>query len=164
MHPQRVERGLLIEEVADETIVFDRVRHRAHCLNRVAACVWRHCNGHNTAAQIAALATAELGMAIDEQVVEIAWQQLSKAALLQKPSYVPGDKKARREMLRKLAAAAVLVPTVMTVIAPTAAQAASSVNTCAGQSGSDNICRTFSCPGGKTCKNAGGGLAECACK
>ena len=37
--------GLVVRELAEETLVYDEERHRAHCLNRTAALVWRHCDG-----------------------------------------------------------------------------------------------------------------------
>lgn len=160
--PQRLQQRLLIEELADETLIFDRVRHRAHCLNQLAACIWRQCDGKSTVAQIAARVSRELKTPVDEPLVWLGLQRLGRRGLLLKPLPSAADLKSRRDMLRKLAAAAVLVPTVMTVVAPTAAQAASSVDTCTGQIGPDVFCRQFKCTGGQQCRNFAG--QNCTCR
>jgi hypothetical protein len=43
--PQARTEGLTVRELAEETLVYDKERHKAHCLNRTAACVWKHCDG-----------------------------------------------------------------------------------------------------------------------
>jgi hypothetical protein len=43
----------VIQELPDETLVYDLQRNRAHCLNRTAALVWRHCDGQATVADLA---------------------------------------------------------------------------------------------------------------
>ena len=42
MLPVRRAEGLIVQEVAEETVVYDQKGHRAHCLNKTAALVWRH--------------------------------------------------------------------------------------------------------------------------
>ena len=39
--PAAREEGLIIQEMADEVLVYDRERYKAHCLNQTAALVWR---------------------------------------------------------------------------------------------------------------------------
>ena len=40
----RVE-DILFQEAGDELLVFDKKSHQAHCLNKLAGTVWRHCDG-----------------------------------------------------------------------------------------------------------------------
>ncbi|MGE3803625.1 MAG: PqqD family protein [Gemmataceae bacterium] len=149
----------MIDELPDEVVVFDRARNQAHCLNRIAACVWRHCDGRNSVPAIAAQVQRELKVAIDEQIVWIALKRLDKARLLCRPITWPDlDRSARRDALRRMAAAAIAAPLVMTVLAPTAAQAASSIDTCYGQ----NSCGNRLCPQGQNC-NKSQGLGFCTC-
>jgi hypothetical protein len=113
--------GLVVRDLAGETIVYDKDRHRAHCLNRTAAFVFRHADGRRTAAQIAAL----LGPGADEHLVDIALEQLAAAALLEPRSGDAGHAPSRREVLRRVGlGAAVLVPAVASLLVPTPAEAA----------------------------------------
>ena len=52
---------LHVEELPDETLVYDLERHKARCLNRTAALVWRHCDGQTGVAEVAALAGGAMG-------------------------------------------------------------------------------------------------------
>ena len=54
MLARRREDGLIVREVDGETLVYDRRRHKAHCLNRAAALVWRQCDGTTSVADATA--------------------------------------------------------------------------------------------------------------
>src|SRR3954463_10160017 len=68
---------LVVEELADELLVYDLRSDEAHCLGATAARVWRACDGENT---VAALET-ELGL--DAASVAKALEDLDRCALLQ---------------------------------------------------------------------------------
>ena len=51
--PEKREEDLTIVELPEETLVYDLKRHRAYCLNRTVALIWRHCDGRTTAAELA---------------------------------------------------------------------------------------------------------------
>jgi hypothetical protein len=124
----RVE-GLVAREVADETLVYDLESHRAVCLNRTAALVWRSCDGRKSAKEIARSLGEELGESVPEEVVWLALDQLGRDKLLltrvARPEALAGL--SRRELIRRvgIAAAVVALPLVTSIIAPTPAQAAS---------------------------------------
>jgi hypothetical protein len=148
MLPQAREEGLVIQEVADETLVYDLERHRAHCLNRTAALVWRRCDGTTPVASLAAQLEEEVGSHVEEGVVWLALERLEKAHLLRPGG---GSRKegacSRREVMRRLALAgglALLLPTVKTIVAPTPA-AAQSGGPCS-QPGEECILQAC-CPG-----------------
>jgi hypothetical protein len=118
--------GLVVKTVADEVLVYDLQTHRAHSLNRVAAAVWRRCDGTRDVAAIAAELRREGTVPITEEVVRYALGKLGQAGLLAGPVAVAGL--TRREVMRRLGtAAAVALPAVTTIVAPTAAQAQSVV-------------------------------------
>ena len=99
--PQARTENLLVRELpAGELMVYDTDAHQAHTLNRSAALVWRHCDGQNEAAAIAARLNEEMGLPAE---VELVWQavaRLQKAKLLQ-PG--PGaDTVSRRALVKKL--------------------------------------------------------------
>lgn len=120
--------GLVVTDLPDETLVYDLQRHKAHCLNRTAALVWRACDGQTSIANLAARIQLELGEPVTEDVVWLALDRLGQAHLLQErvspPALLMGM--SRREFLRKAAvASAVALPVVASLTAPRAAQAAS---------------------------------------
>jgi coenzyme PQQ synthesis protein D (PqqD) len=118
---------LVIERLAEETLVYDLRRHRAHCLNPAASLVWQCCDGRTTVAAVARRLARELPLPVDEALVWTGLEQLARARLLgDRPAAVAVG--SRRELVRALglgAAAAVLLPVVESIVSPTAAQAAS---------------------------------------
>ena len=131
INPLARKEGLVIQTLPDETLVYDLERDVAHCLNRSASVVWEHCDGQTTTGQIARAVALEIDEAIDERFVWLALDQLRRNNLLaempDRPSNMNGIN--RRTALRALGlSAAVAVPVVASIIAPTPAQAA----TCLG--------------------------------
>ncbi|HYP27196.1 MAG TPA: PqqD family protein [Blastocatellia bacterium] len=119
--------GLVSHETSDELLVYDLKRHKAHCLNRSAALVWKYCDGQTSVKELARRLGKEMDAPADEEVVWLALERLGKAHLLRERA-VRLDGPAglsRREVIRKLSmAAAIALPAVTSIIAPTAVQAA----------------------------------------
>lgn len=133
MKPRTRRSGLLLRELPDELLVYDQERHTAHCLNRTAALVFRHADGTRTLDELSALPGG------DAAVVRLALDQLEQAGLLE-PSAPEAAAAAsvgmsRREVARRVGiAAAILLPAVATIVAPTPAEAAATcVTSCSGQ-------------------------------
>jgi hypothetical protein len=143
--PRMREHRLVIDELPDEVLVYDLDRHKAHCLNRTAAMVWRQCDGKTSPSEIARRLQRELDQPFNEDLVWLALRQLDKINLLENPIALPTQLAgmSRREMVRALGiAAAVAVPLVTSIIAPTAAEA----STC--------LPKGASCPGTILCCSA----------
>jgi hypothetical protein len=153
MLPRRRAKDLLVRRLSDETLVYDLQRDKAHCLNPTAAAVWRHCDGHTSVSQLAAILRRECQIAADVDVVWLTLRQLQKARLLQESLQPPSARQrpSRRELIRRLGAAAT-IPVVMTILAPTASAQAS--NTCVGQvpTPGNNDCKLLQCPIGQKCQ------------
>jgi hypothetical protein len=113
---------LTVRELPDETLIYDRERSKAHCLNRTAAFIWRHCDGQTSLRGLAALVEKELGIGQGEAVVRLALEQLSTRALLEEPvtPLSAAQRLSRRDALRKVAVAAAVIPVVMTLTARSA--------------------------------------------
>jgi len=127
VNPRARRAELVVRDVADETLVYDLKRHRAHCLNRAAALVWRACDGRTPVTTIGRMLERQTGA---EGGVEAAWlalAQLRKAGLLDETSLPerPAPGISRRRALGRMAATALLVPAVISVTAPTAGAAGS---------------------------------------
>jgi len=118
--------ALIIKDLPDEVLVYDKLSDKAHCLNQTAALVWRACNGQRTPAEIARKLTSELDASVSEDTVLLALEQLEKINLLERNQTLPGSFAglSRRQMVRTLGlAAAVALPVVTTITAPTPVQA-----------------------------------------
>ena len=131
-HPLARTEELIIKELPDEVLVYDQEADRAHCLNETAAFVWRRCDGQTTPREIAGMLETEKRIKVDERVVWLALDQLAEKRLVVKPIAPPPSFAGlnRRQMVRALGIAAVVaVPVVTSIVAPTAAQAASCIST-----------------------------------
>ena len=117
----------LSREFGNEVLVYDLQRDVGHCLNSTAAAAWKLCDGNSSPPQIARTLSRQLSTRVDEAVVLLALDQLAAAHLLVEPE-VPVERLSRRVALRRISiAAAVALPLVTSIVAPTPAQAASCV-------------------------------------
>ena len=161
--PQRRTEELVVEELAEETLVYDLKRHKAHCLNRSAALVWKHCDGTTTTEEMTAILRTELNTPANEDHVGYALDQLQKTHLLDEGApWHSGTVFSRRAFMRWSIAigAAVAVPIVFSLVAPRAAYALScDVNVlCDGSDcGPGNKTRTCNPPPACDCTCSGGG-------
>jgi Coenzyme PQQ synthesis protein D (PqqD) len=125
--PEARREGLVVQELSDEVLVYDSERNKAHCLNRTAALVWNHCDGNSSVAEMARAIAEETNERVDEDLIWLGVEQLSKKHLLRERARMPEFKTgiSRREVMRRIGlTAAVALPVVTSIIAPTAAQAA----------------------------------------
>ena len=128
--PKARKEKLIVKELADETLVYDLENDRAHCLNQTAASVWKHCDGTTTVGEIAASLSGGATTEPNENVVWLALDQLEEFQLLShsvaKPMRLAGI--SRRQLMRTLGVAAVALPVIVSIVAPTPAAAVSCVN------------------------------------
>jgi hypothetical protein len=152
--PLARQRQLIIKELQEELLVYDLERDKAHCLNKSAAAIWRLCDGVTSPAQIAAQLHQQSGSQIDEAFVWLALDQLDRDHLLNEriewPQSIP--RISRREAVKRIGlGAAIALPVVISITAPTPAQAA----TCraSGQPCTTSVqCCSGFCRGNGTCR------------
>ncbi len=168
--PRARQDELVVEELQDETLVYDLKRHKARCLNRTAALVWQHCDGQTSVAEVAALLEEQLATPTDEAVVWMALDRLGRAHLLSEPVTLPADRAqySRREVLRTLrrvAGISLLLPVIESIVAPRAAAQASCVTSCVGIPNCTPCkppgCNRLCCNG--SCLAPGKGPRACGC-
>lgn len=149
--PQARKSGLIVKEVDSEILIYDQERNKAHCLNQTAAKVWKYCDGETTVADACSALSRDLETPVNEKLVRYAVDQFSQDHLLEAevgmPAFmIPGLN--RRQMVRTLGlAAAVAVPLVTSILAPTPAQAGTCDPTGTGCSTSATCCSGL-CSGG----------------
>ena len=119
------QKGSVIQALVDEVLAYDLERHRAHCLNPVAAATWALCDGHTSVAQMVPQLRANSYTIVTDEVVGYDLRQLGKFRLLE--NRLPeGAVLSRRRVLRRVGmAAAVGLPAVASILAPTAVEAGS---------------------------------------
>jgi hypothetical protein len=140
----------LTRDFGDELLVYDRERNVGHCLNPTAAAAWKLCDGKKSISELAKMLTRQLSAPVDEPVVLLALEELSKARLLIEAEK-PVRRTSRREAIRSIGiAGAIALPLVTSLVAPTPARAASclangrpcisSVQCCSGKCGNGGHC------------------------
>jgi hypothetical protein len=118
---------LVITELESETLVYDLKRDKAHCLNGTSALVWRRCDGKTTVEEMVELLQEQLPVSVDADIVWLAVTQLRRFHLIENSESVPvwAQPVSRRKLLLKYAPAALALPVIMSISAPTPAQVAS---------------------------------------
>jgi DNA-binding transcriptional ArsR family regulator len=129
--PRARQSAFLSETVDDELLLYDESRHLACRLNRTAATVWQNSDGKRTVEDLVALLRAEIGDLADEDLVMVTLDRLEEQGLIE-AGYSRRDADAvrlsRRRFIRRagaVGAAALALPVVHGVVAPTPAQALS---------------------------------------
>ena len=160
---------LIVKEVRDEVLIYDLKTYKAHCLNDTAARVWKNCDGKRSVSEISRQLETDLKTPVDDQVVWLALDQLGKSNLMQgavaRPAAFP--RLSRRDLIRNGIAAAIALPLVVAISAPTAQAAGTPISDtiCIGRHQSDpGGCGGNPCtpPVGATCINGPGNTCKCA--
>jgi hypothetical protein len=158
--PKKRKEGIIVKELPDEVLVYDLDRDKVHCLNHSAAEVWERCDGRTTAAEIARAVEKKTGVKVGQEFVWLAIEALSRDHLLEEridwPAAIP--RMSRREAVRRISiGAAIAIPLVTSIVAPTPAQAATCLSRCSGCSTGAQCCsgvcapNVAGCPPGKSC-------------
>ena len=127
-HMPRINTRLTIEPLGEELLVYCPSTQKASCLNPTARWVLERCDGRRSLSEVAAQLSDTHGM----ELLSFTLGLLSQQGLVDDWD---GHVKTRRQFLSLTGKAALLLPTIASVLAPTPA-AAASVN-CTASSGSD---------------------------
>jgi hypothetical protein len=161
---------LLVEEIHDETVVFDTRSREAHCLSPLATLVFANCDGETSVEDLAALATDAIGEPVDTGKVHEALAQLEERSLLMTvaPDGVAQNGLSRRQVLKRGAVTGGLVasaPLITSVFPPPAV--AGSTASCGGPPPLPTVlccpCTTGSGANKEECCSAGGLFPKCVC-
>ena len=174
-YPVARKSNLVIQNLKDETLVYNTKTNKAFCLNETSAMVWKLCNGKRTVAQISDEMSKSMKTLVDEDIVWLALEQLGKDGLLEE-GFEESKRfigETRREAIKRIAiASAIALPIVSSIIAPKAVNAQSVCSTigaacdCPNGTGAGNTCGqggvtmgnppTFgNCPAGCLCRSIG---------
>lgn len=148
MDPKRRHDNLIVREMDDEVLIYDRIANRAVCLNRAAWMVWNHCDGLTGVEQLRTQLSTHLAWGLPDGLVEQALKDLVAGGPLEPGPRVAAPGLTRRQWGARMAGAlgAALIPSVIVLGAPTPAQAAAS-------------CRAS----GKQCTESAQCCSKCCC-
>lgn len=112
---------VIVQEIDGEVLIYDLNSHQALALNETASKVWNLLDGKSTISDIAETAQ------IPVEIVMLSIDELQKKDLLEEKVEMglAKDRVSRRKMLASVAASAVALPVIASIIAPTAAHAQS---------------------------------------
>jgi hypothetical protein len=159
-HPSARSDDLLIEQLGDETIVYDLKSKDVHCLSPLAAGVFRLCDGNHTRAQMTEVINTGSTEPVSEDAVYEAVAQLQERHLLDVPPMIiknNGDGISRRDFGKRSAvagAAFLAVPLISSIAAPTAMAGASQLPSGCSGCGTNHDCLSNHCcqdVAGKSC-------------
>lgn len=143
--PRAMAESIMTQEHDNETLIYNLKTNKMFHLNETSSLVWQACNGQNSIDQIARKVSQKLNSHTTEDVVWLALQQLQNNGLLIEDVNLESSLNglSRREMIRRAGLATMVAfPLITSVVAPSAARAAS---------GSPNAGCTSNCTLGLIC-------------
>lgn len=159
---------IVIQPLDGELLIYDLEINKAYCLNKTSALIWQACNGENSVNGISRIVSKNLGQQVNVNLIQLALDEFRKNNLLtnSEEANFALDKMSRRQLIRNVALnTAIVLPTISSLIAPTAAMAGSvaacgAINTAC--SVAIDCCSNYcdDCFTG-TCQPAPGGLGGC---
>jgi hypothetical protein len=147
--PSARKSGLVINQLEDETLVYDLESDVALCLNQTAALVWKGCDGKTTVTEVIGLLKKELQTPVDADLISLTIKQLHRFKLIESSASRTFIEPfvSRRDLLLKYAPAALALPVILSISAPTLSQ----VISCQGFGGpcsTDSDCCSSNCDNG----------------
>lgn len=144
MFPQEkpIARGknIVVQELENETLIYDLEINKVFCLNQTSALVWRSCDGKKTIIEIARLLQKKFKSEVNEDLVNLALNDLGKNNLLENQGDQLWGEVKRREVIKKVGLTTMLaLPLVSGLIAPSAVEAQSG-NICSCPTSTSNNC------------------------
>lgn len=159
IYPINRQANIVIQELDNETLIYDLTENKAFCLNETSAVIWQMCDGTKTVADISQAVSQKFNAEISEDFVWLALDQFKKDKLITNEYTSVFAGMTRREAIRKVGfASMVALPVVASMVAPTGVSAASCL-------APNDMCNTAMdiCCVGSLCAMVGGGPNVCTC-
>lgn len=120
---------IIVQELPEETLVYDLQKNRAFLLNQTSAIIFRLSDGKNSISEISNLMTKKLNSNISDDFVWLALNELQNSELLEKTDELASNfaNISRREIVKRVGLASMTaLPLVASITAPMAVNAQSS--------------------------------------
>jgi hypothetical protein len=143
--------NLVVQELRDETLIYDQATDRMFCLNETSAKVFNHCNGRTSFEEL------KRKHKFTDDLIYLALDEFKAKDLLTNYESVHFAGMSRREAVKRVGLASlVALPLISTLVAPTSTAAASgAAPTCSD--GIMNGSETDTDCGGGTCPKCAAG-------
>ena len=183
--PKTRDENIVVQEFANEVLIYDLIINKAYCLNKTSAMIWQLCDGTHSIAEINQKLSQQSNQSIPEDLIWLALKDFKKENLLQQDEEIEINFNglSRRQIIKKVGLASmVMLPIISSIVAPGAAYAASIapcvnpggaapgtvVNTCNFIFACNNILPPQCCSGRTTftvtnCSAPNPGSGVCAC-
>ena len=150
-------KGIVIQEVPEEVLVYDLDTNKAHCLNNTAALIWKSCDGSKSISDIARHVQSLAGGNISDDFVWLAIEQLNESNLLEQEISADFNGLSRRDVIKRIGLSTmVAIPVIASLVAPPSAMAAASCNcnqsTDCGPGTPNEQCPSTTCNGLGQCR------------
>lgn len=163
--------NIVVQGLENEVLLYDLSNHKAHSLNQTSALVYEFCDGTNSVAEISDLMSKVLKTLVSEDLVWLALKELKRHNLLENAEELTHQVAgfSRRELLKKARLPSlVLLPVIVSIVAPTAIMAASCTpfGSACSPAGADTCCPGSLCNGlacGCRCVSPGDCLTQTGC-
>ncbi len=163
IYPINRQSNIVIQQLNDETLIYDLSINKAFCLNETSGIIWQMCDGTKTVADISQAVSQKLNANISEDFVWLALDQLKKDKLITNEFTSVFAGMTRREVIRKVGfASMVALPVVASMIAPTAVNAQSclaAMQSCTPSPTGGGCCPDSFC----AVPPVGGAICTCQC-
>ncbi len=139
--------NIVVQELKDETLIYDLKENKAFCLNETAGIVFSACNGRTDFDEL------KKQSGFSDDLIYLTLDELKRQGLIEDEYHSPFAGMKRREVIRKIGFASMIaLPLITGLVAPTAAMAAS------GTAGTAGACTSSAqCQPGLTCTSCSGG-------
>lgn len=118
--PKAKSDNIVVQNLKDETLVYDLTTNKAFCLNATSAKVFNHCDGIQTFGDLKA------EHQLTDEIIYLTLDELQKNNLLAEEYVSPFVGMNRREVIKKVGLASMIaLPVISSLIAPPATAAAS---------------------------------------
>jgi hypothetical protein len=119
LRPRARQDGLVVQELGDESLVYDRDTDVAHCLSATAARVWRACDGQRDLGSVAALTGLSEDL-VSDALVELSGKKLLADGSLVSASLGVDHGVSRRQALKRIAGAGLAATSLPLIVSATA--------------------------------------------
>ena len=69
---------IVVQEFADEILIYDLQTNKAFCLNETSAIIWQSCDGKNNISEITEFISRKTNSSVSEDLIWLAIDQLKK--------------------------------------------------------------------------------------
>jgi hypothetical protein len=121
--PHAKKADIVTQELGGELLIYNLGTDRAFCLNETSAFVWRQVDGQKTVGEIKGLMEREYKTTVNEDLIWLALDQLSRDQLLESEPESEREEKfigiSRREVVRRIAMSSLIaLPVIASLATP----------------------------------------------